>query len=78
MIFHPPRLDGIRATGVLLFSMLLLPCPATAQSALPGDDCRPLAFTAVSEGNVVAKAADFLTQVETVQQHPYWPGAFPE
>jgi hypothetical protein len=54
--------------------MLLLPCSVTPQSTLSADDCRPLIFPGGSENDVIPKAAEFLTKVETVQQHPYWPG----
>jgi hypothetical protein len=54
--------------------MLLLPCWATPQTSQSADDCRPLVFPSGSEGDVVAKAAEFLTKAETVQQRPYWPG----
>jgi hypothetical protein len=37
-------------------------------AALTVDDCRPLVFPSGSEGDVVSKAAEFLTKVETVQQ----------
>jgi hypothetical protein len=74
MIFQPPNLRCIQAAGALLLGILLLPCSATPQSSLSADDCRPLVFPAGSQGDVVSKAAEFLTKVETVQQHPYWPG----
>jgi hypothetical protein len=73
MMFLAPRLPRPTA-GAVLFGMLLLPCSAKPQSFPPAHDCRPLVFPAGSEGDVVSKAAEFLIKIETVQQHPYWPG----
>jgi GH24 family phage-related lysozyme (muramidase) len=77
MSFDRLGVQLIRAvTGVFLTTApltvgLFLP----HQQATPAIiDCRPLVFPAGSQNDVVAKAADFLTKVETVQQHPYWPG----
>jgi len=54
--------------------ILLLACPSISQVAASSPNCVPLSLPVGSQAEVVAKSAIFLTKVETIQVHPYWPG----
>ena len=73
MISPPVSVQFSRARGVLVFVLLLAPS-AASQVASSAADCRPPTFPGGSEAEVVSMSVEFLTKVETVQEHPYWPG----
>jgi hypothetical protein len=60
--------------GATLAVLLLLALPALSQVTSSVAKCAPLSLPVGSQAEVVAKSATFLTKVETVQVHPYWPG----
>src|ERR1700731_337464 len=61
-------------SGATLALLLLLALPALSQVTSSVAKCAPISLPVGSQAEVVAKSATFLTKVETVQVHPYWPG----
>jgi hypothetical protein len=60
--------------GAIAAWALLVPFALAPQYASLRHDCQPLTFPAGTEDEVVEQAADFLTRVESIREHPYWPG----
>jgi hypothetical protein len=59
-----------RAVHAVALLLLLLAFPSLSQVTSSVAKCAPVG----SQAEVVAKSATFLTKVETVQVHLYWPG----
>lgn len=66
--------DRIEVSRVWLGFVFLLAYPVISQVASSPAACDPLSLPVGSRTEVIAKSATFLTKVETIQVHPYWPG----
>src|SRR5690349_18206884 len=58
----------------VIATVLALPPHAAPHATAGMETCSPLVFPPGSKEEVLSKATEFLTKVETVQEHPYWPG----